>query len=207
MPAPVRWHHQQAVRLGLLAGHFGEELRSGNTDGDGQADAVAHVSAQPRGNLDRRTGYSAQPAHVEERLVHRDRLHQRRGVAEYLEHRVAGPQVGADPGRHHHGMGTQLSRLGSAHRRAHAIGLGLVADGQHHPGADDHRPAAQSRFVALFDRHVERVQVGVQDGRLATGRGPHEHMFAYPGDGLTRFAVDAGDPDVHQRVEQMLVGH
>ena len=45
--------------------------------------------------------------------------------------------------------------------------LGLVAGRQHHAAADDHRPAAQPRVVALLDGGVERVEVGVQDRRVS----------------------------------------
>ena len=58
----------------------------------------------------------------------------------------------------------------AAHRGADAERLRLVAGGEHDPAADDHRPAAQARVVALLDRRVERVEVGVQDRRLAATR-------------------------------------
>ncbi len=60
----------------------------------------------------------------------------------------------------------QAARLRAAHRRAHAVRLRLVARGEHDARPDDHRPAAQPRVVALLDRRVERVEVGVQDRRL-----------------------------------------
>ena len=43
-------NQQQAVGLGFLAGHLGEELRPRDADGDRQADPVAHVgcAAAPR---------------------------------------------------------------------------------------------------------------------------------------------------------------
>ena len=62
----------------------------------------------------------------------------------------------------------------TAHRRADAERLGLVAGREHDAAADDHRPAAQARVVALLDRRVERVEVGVEDRAHAR----HEHMFA-----------------------------
>ena len=55
----------------------------------------------------------------------------------------------------------------AAHRGADAARLRLVAGGQHDAAADDHRPPAQARIVTLLDRRVERVEVGVQDRRLA----------------------------------------
>ena len=65
----------------------------------------------------------------------------------------------------------------AAHRRPHAVRLGLVARREHDPAADDHRAAAQARVVALLDRREERVRVGVQDRPHSR----HEHMFAEPG--------------------------
>ena len=55
-----------------------------------------------------------------------------------------------------------------------AEGLGRVARREHDSAADDHGPPAQARIVALLDGREERVDVGVQYGRLAL----HEHMFA-----------------------------
>ena len=46
-------HDQQAVGLGHAAGHLGQELRAGHPDGDGQADPLADVAAQPGGDLGR----------------------------------------------------------------------------------------------------------------------------------------------------------
>ena len=63
----------------------------------------------------------------------------------------------------------------SAHRRAHAERLGLVAGGEHDAHADQHRPAAQRGVVALLDRRVERVEIGVQDA--LTPASILEHMF------------------------------
>ena len=70
-------HQQQAVGLGLLAGHLGEELGARDADGDRQPDLVTHPLAQPRADLHRRARHPAQPADVEERLVDRQRLDQR----------------------------------------------------------------------------------------------------------------------------------
>ena len=69
-------------------------------------------------------GRAAEPpqaAHVEERLVDREPLDQRRRVPEHLEHRLAGLGVGRHPGLDHDGLGAEAPRLRSAHRRAHAV--------------------------------------------------------------------------------------
>jgi hypothetical protein len=55
----------------------------------------------------------------------------------------------------------------TAHRRADAERLGLVARGEHDSAADDHGLPAQARVVALLDGREERVEVGVQDRPLA----------------------------------------
>ena len=71
------WNQQQAVRFGFLAGHLGEEFRPRDADRDGQSDPIAHVAAQPGRDVHGCPGNPPQPADVQERLVHRDRLDQR----------------------------------------------------------------------------------------------------------------------------------
>ena len=61
----------------------------------------------------------------------------------------------------------KLQRLSSAHRRAHSARLGLIARSEHDAAADDDRSAAQLGGIALLDRGVERVEVGVQHGGFA----------------------------------------
>src|SRR5215218_8376799 len=68
----------------------------------------------------------------------------------------------------------------------HSERLRLVAGREHDAHADDHRPPAQPRVVALLDGREERVQVGVQ----YRGFRGHEHMFASASDGERR--VNAG---------------
>jgi hypothetical protein len=103
---------------------------------------------------------------VKERLVDRERLHQGRRLLEDREHRLAGLRVGLKPRPHDDRLGAELPRLAAAHGRAHAARLGLVAGSQDDASADDHGPSAQRRLIALLDRGVERIQVGVQNRRL-----------------------------------------
>lgn len=90
-------------------------------------------------------------------------------------------QVGPHSGRHDDRLRAQSTRPFAAHRGPHAPGLGLVARGQHHAAADDHRPPAERGVVPLLDRGVERVEVGVQDRRRAAAgqargiRNPRPH--------------------------------
>ena len=136
-------------------------------DRDRQADLLEHLAPQPHGDLGRRARDSLHPAHVEEGLVDRQPFDQRRGVVEDAEHRLARLGVGRHARRDDDRVRAQAARLPAAHRGADAAGLRLVAGREHDAAADDHGPSAQARLVSLLDRRVERVQVGVQDRRLA----------------------------------------
>ena len=168
-------HHEEAVRLGDRARYLGEELGPRHSDRDRQADLVTDVPSQPRGDLGRRADASLHPADVEERLVDRDPLDDRRNVVEDPEDRLARIDIGGHPGRDDRRAGAQAAGSRRAHRRAHSEGLRLVARCEHHPQPDDHGPAPQARVVPLLDRRKERVQVGVQDRCIAPR---HERMFS-----------------------------
>ena len=73
-------------------------------------------------------------------------------------HRLAGLAVGREARLDDDRLRAQPARLRAAHRGADAVRLGLVARGEHHPRADDHRTAAQPRVVPLLDRREERVE-------------------------------------------------
>jgi hypothetical protein len=156
-------HDQQAVGFGHAARDLGEELGSGDADRDREPDALADVEAQPRRDLEGRARDAFQPADVEERLVDRQALHQRRRVVEDREDRLARLRVGRHPGLDHDRVRAQPAGLRTTHCRADAVRLGLVAGREHDPGADDDGPPAQPGVVALLDRRVERVEVGVQN--------------------------------------------
>jgi hypothetical protein len=166
-------HDEQAVGLGDAARHLGEELRPGHADRDGQTDPLAHLAAQARGDLRRGAREALHAPHVEERFVDRQPFDERRRVLEHPVHRLARLGVCRHARLDDDRLRAQAPRLRSAHRRSDAVGLRLVARREHDAGAHDHGPAAQARVVALLDRRVERVEVGVEDRRLAR----HEHMF------------------------------
>ena len=74
-------HDQQAVGLRDAARDLREELRPRDADRDRQPDLLEHAAPQPRGDLRGRARDPLHPAHVEERLVDREPLDQRRRVA------------------------------------------------------------------------------------------------------------------------------
>jgi hypothetical protein len=197
----ARRDHQQTVGLALLAGEFRQELCAGDPHGDGQAYLIAHASPQSRADSRGLTGRPPQTAHTEECLVDRDRFDQRGGIAKDRKDSLAGPGVRRHPRRDDDGMWAQVQGLPAAHRGTHAIRLGLVAGGEDYATPDDDGAAAQLGVIALLDRCIEGIQVGVHDG--GTG---HERMFAPAGDRLRGLTVDRRDPYVGQCVQGRVLG-
>ena len=99
------------------ARHLREELRSGDADRDRQPDLVEHP---PRGAAPRsrwRSREPLEPANVEERLVDREPLDERRGVLEDREHRLARLRVRGHPRADDDRVRAEPPRLPAAHRR------------------------------------------------------------------------------------------
>ena len=175
-------HQQQTVGLRDTAGHLREELRPRDSHRDRHADLLEDLSSQSDRDLHGRARDPPQSTDVEERLVDRQPLDERRRVVEHLEQRLARLAVGIHPRAHDDRLRAQPERLRSAHRRGDPERLRLVAGRQHHARPHDDGTAAQAGVVSLLDRRVERVDVCVQDRRLAR----HEHMFASAGDARVR---------------------
>jgi hypothetical protein len=135
-------HDKEAVGLRHAAGHLGEELRPRDADRDGKPDPLPDVTAQADGDLGRGPGDSFESAHVEEGLVDREALDERRRIVEDAEHRLARLGVGGHAGRHDDRMRAETARLPAAHGRADAERLRLVARGEDDTRADDDRPPA-----------------------------------------------------------------
>ncbi len=154
---------EQAVGLRHAARHLRQELRARDADGHRDPDALTDLRAQACGDLSGRAGDPPQPADVQERFVDREAFHERRGVTEHVEHRVAGFAVRLHPRANDDRLRAEAPGLDLAHRRVDAERLGFVARGEHDPAADDHGLAAERGIVALFDRRVEGVGVRMQD--------------------------------------------
>ncbi len=166
-------NHEKPVGLGDAACDLREELGAGDANGDRKADALEDPGAKADCDLGRRSRQPAEATDVEKGLVDRDAFDERRRVVEHLEHGLAGFGVRVHAGRDHDRLRAEEARLPSAHRRVHAERLRLVARREHDAPAHDHRTALQRGVVALLDRRVERVEVGMEDRRL----GAVEHMF------------------------------
>ncbi len=128
---------EEAVGLGDAARDLREELRPRHADRDTQADLLEHSLPQPRRDLGGCSGEALEAADVEERLVDRHSLDERRRVLEQREHRLARFRVRRHAGLDPHRVRAQPARLEAAHRRADPVRLRLVARGEHDPEADD----------------------------------------------------------------------
>ena len=105
---------------------------------------------------------------IKKGFIDRQRLDQR------CERQHARPDFAADRGvmaharADHHRIRAPLQRLPGRHRRPDAIAARDVACRRDHAAlapADDHRPVADRRVVAFFDRGVERVAIHMRDGQ------------------------------------------
>ncbi len=161
----IGWHDQEAVGLRHRARDLCEELRPRDANRDRETDLVEDPLPQPSRDLRRLPGEAFEPSNVEERLVDREALHERRRVLEDREDGLARLRVGGHPRRHDDCVRAESARLAAAHRRLDAVRLRLVAGREHDSAADDHGSPAQARIIALLDRSEERIEIGMQDGR------------------------------------------
>ena len=131
---------------------------------------------QPLGDLGGSSCEPLEPADVEERLVDREPLDQRRRVLEELEHGLARLRVRGHPRRDDDRMRAEPPRLPAAHRRLDRRTPSPRSSPRGRRRRRRARAFREASVVALLDRREERVEVGVEDRRAA---GIYEHMFAY----------------------------
>ena len=161
---------EQPVGLRGAARHLRQQPRARHADGHRQADRLAHLAAQPRG--DRRAGCRRSArARGRRGTPPRARAPRRaapcgrtRRTARGSPRRTPRSGRGPPPPR---GRGAAPARRACRRGRRRPR---LVAGRHHHALADDQRPVAERGVVALLDGGEEGVGVGVQDR--------HEHMFA-----------------------------
>ena len=108
----------------------------------GNPTSFANGAPKPHRDLDRRAGNQFHAANVEERLVDRQPLDQRRRVVEDGIQSLARLGVGRHSGRDDDRRRAEPVRLTAAHRRPNTVRLRLIARREHHPATDNHRPPA-----------------------------------------------------------------
>ena len=163
------------VGLGEIAGELGEQLRGRDADRRREPGLGAHAPPDRRPRTRRPAPWMRDDAaDVEERLVGRDRLDERRERTEDRHHLAALLAVAVEARREEHAVGTRAPRPRHRHRRVHAEAARLVARGgddtARAEAADDHRLPDERRILELLHRRVERVEVDVQDRRIARGQ-------------------------------------
>ncbi len=160
--------HGKSARLVEVGRELGQELVLRQADRHRDADLVLDRARE----AGERTGGRAavQPlgaGEIEEGLVDRQRLDQRREIEHQGAHLAADADVFRHVGRHDGGVRAQPAGLEHRHRRFHPEGAGDIAGGRHHaapPAADDHRLVVQGGIVALLDRRIEGVAIHMRDG-------------------------------------------
>src|SRR4051812_29780364 len=180
------------ARLVEVGGDLRQELVAGEADRDADADVALDVACEPRQHLCR--DHAVHPlgaGEIEEGLVDRERLDQRRQRLHGLAYLAPNPDIFRHVRRDHGGMRAGFQRLVHRHGRPHAVGAGDVAGGRHHAAlapADDHGLVGDVGIVALLDGRVEGVAVDMCDGQAceravageaggtAGGTAPHAHI-------------------------------
>ena len=162
-----RGDDQQPVGLAHRRGDLRDVLRRGDADAARQARLFEDPSAQRTGDLARTPPQPPGAAHIEERLVDRERLDERSHVAEDLHDLARDLDVAVEVRQHDDRRRAQAQRLTDGHRRADAESTRLVRGARDDRAAlrrpDDDGLAAQRRVVELLDRRVERVHVDMED--------------------------------------------
>src|SRR5258706_820475 len=122
----------QAVGLAQIRADLRAELVGRDANGDDQSELRTHLRLQVLRDLHRATEQMLGGGHVEEGLVERDRLHQRRPDEEQRHDRVRCLLIGLAVTRHEDPVRAQTARDAQRHRGAHSESARLVLRGTHH---------------------------------------------------------------------------
>jgi hypothetical protein len=160
-------HDDESVGLLEVGGDLGHELVRRHADRCCERGSLAdHALDLPRDpfpvSVQRRARRD-----VEESLVQRQSLHQRRELVEDAEDLARNRLVVRHPRRDAQGLRAAAQGFAHRHGRAHAKAAHLVARGRDDTpcacAAHDHGAAAQRCVVALFDGCIKGIHVHVQD--------------------------------------------
>ena len=164
---PSAGHHEHPVRLAVVGGELRHELRRGDADRARHPDLALDVGPDLRGDLGRGPEQHRGARDVQERLVERDRLHERGVGAQDLAEPVGVRAVGLEVRRQEHDVGTEAPGPDGRHGGTNAVLPGFVGGRRDHAAragpADHDRLPRERRVLQDLDRCVERVDVDVQD--------------------------------------------
>lgn len=152
------------IGLGHLRRDLGKVLGAGDADRDRQAELTAHPPADLDCYVLGGTEEVGAAGDVGERLVDGYAFDQRREIVEHLDRGVAEPLVVLEVAADEDQLRAEFPRSLSGHSATHPECLRLIGCGENDTAAHRYGPAAQRGVQKLFDRGVERVEVGMQDG-------------------------------------------
>ena len=110
-------HDEQPVRFGKTRCQLCDELGGGHPDRAGDALLISDRVADPLADLTGRTQPASSAGHVEEGLVQRQRLDDRRHAGEDRHDGTGDALVAGVVRSHHRGLRTQPTGPGDGHRR------------------------------------------------------------------------------------------
>jgi len=119
-------YDDEAVGLAQVAPDLGAQLVRRDADGEHEAEPSARRLLQPARDRDRSPEEVSRAGDIEEGLVQRDRLDERRVLREERHHRLGGLAVALVVSGDEHPLRAQLRRRPERHRRAHAERTSLV---------------------------------------------------------------------------------
>jgi len=167
-------HHGEPVRLAEVARHLREELVRCDSDGDDQAGALEDLPTDAPGDRRPVAEEASGAAHIEKRLVERERLHEGSEGAKDLHHLSRCPGVARAARGSPDPLWAAAQRLDGGHRGVDSESSGLVAGGRDDPPwtgmTDDQGESPQGRVVEDLDRREERIEIGVEDAWRVGGR-------------------------------------
>jgi hypothetical protein len=147
-----------------------------DADRAGEPGLGLHALADRPRDLGRGAVQAAGARHVEEGLVDRQRLDQRRDLLEDAHDLLGVLRVARVVAPEHHRVGAPLQSDRHRHGRVHAEPARLVARRRDHAAAsgaaDEHGLATQVGSLEQLDGHEERVHVDVQDRVAESSTGP-----------------------------------
>ena len=178
------FHHDQSIGLRHRTGNLGQVFGSCHADAEGQTDLGGNPCAEGAGNAWAVADQASKARHVDECFVDGDALDFGRGFAKDLKYCLARLTVGVHTSGYYDSIRTHPLRLTNAGWAPHAGAFCFVTRSCHDPHTDKDGFSAQGRIVSLFYRRIERVEIGVENGRtrlvgVATGHQSHttERVF------------------------------
>ena len=175
---------RDAAGLRELARDPRERLVRRDADREREVARVAHRALDPLGDVARRSCMTRGTGEVDEEVVDRGDLDQRRELEQDARRPLAQPVRGLRVAVAEDRDRAAPGGFGQAHPRVHAEAPRLVGAGHHQVArigwpADDDRPAAELGVERLLDRGQEGVHVEVQDAAGIRAR-LHGHTLTNP---------------------------